>query len=131
MTIKVYIYKCKEIYPLTVLVSTTSSDDEQSIYEKYYESFYEILLTKDIIDGKSILVFCNFKNGDMKKQLQIQGSVDSDKDIIKDLESNIKNVDFVVTKIIGEYKANFLLELSDTLKIKSTNKKLNIVSKIN
>jgi hypothetical protein len=131
MTIKVYIYKCKEIYPLTLLVSTTSSDDEQSIYEQYYESFYEILLTKDIIDSKSILVFCNFRNGPMKKQLQIQGSIDSDKDIIKNLESNIKNVDFVVTKIIGEYKANYLLELGETLKIKSTNTKLNITSKIN
>ena len=55
MTIKVYIYKCKEIYPLTLLVSTTSSDEEQSIYEKYYESFYEILLTKDIGNPLSYL----------------------------------------------------------------------------
>ena len=131
MTIKVYIYKCKEIYPLTLLVSTTSSDEEQDIYNKYYSSFYEILLTKDIINDKSILIFCNFKNGPMKKQLQIQGSVKSDKDIIKSLESNIKNVDFVVTKIIGEYKANYVLELNDTIKIKTTNTKLNISSKIN
>mgnify|MGYP006433639003 FL=1 len=131
MTIKVYIYKCKEIYPLTLLVSTTSSDEEQDIYDKYYSSFYEILLTKDIINDKSILVFCNFKNGPMKKQLQIQGSIKCDQDIIKNLESNIKNVDFVVTKIIGEYKANYVLELNDTIKIKTTNTKLNISSKIN
>jgi len=131
MAIKVYIYRYKETYPLTLLVSTTSSNEELEIYEKYYANFYEILLTKEIIDEKSILVFCNFKNGSMKKQLQIQGSLESDKDIIQNLESNIKNVDFVVTKIIGEYKANYLLELGENLKIKKTNTKLNISSKIN
>ena len=40
MTIKVYIYKCNEINPLALLVSTTSSDEEQSIYDRYYSSFY-------------------------------------------------------------------------------------------
>jgi len=131
MTIKVYIYKCKEIYPLTLLVSTTSSDDEQSIYEQYYESFYEILLTKDIIDSKSILVFCNFRNGPMKKQLQIQGSINSDKDILNHLESNIKNIEFVINEIIKNYSANYCIELSDTIKIKSTNTRLNLFLKVN
>lgn len=112
---KVYIYKYEKIYPITLLVSTTSSDIEQEIYDKYYSSFYEILLIKNIIDVKSILVFCNFKNNLMKKQLQIQGSVESDKDILNTLESNIKNVEFVTNKIINEYKTNFILEIVESI----------------
>jgi hypothetical protein len=66
----------------------------------------------------------------MKKQLQIQGSINSDKDIIKDLESNIKNIDYLATTIIKENSANYLIELSDSLKIKSTNTRLNLLSKL-
>lgn len=128
---KVYIYKYEKIYPITLLVSTTSSDIEQEIYDKYYSSFYEILLIKNIIDVKSILVFCNFKNNLMKKQLQIQGSVESDKDILNTLESNIKNVEFITNKIINEYKTNFILEIGDKIKLKSSNTKLNILTKFN
>lgn len=128
---KVYIYKYEKIYPITLLVSTTSSDIEQEIYDKYYSSFYEILLIKNIIDVKSILVFCNFKNNLMKKQLQIQGSIESDKDILNTLESNIKNVEFVTNKIINEYKTNFILEIGDKIKLKSSNTKLNILTKFN
>lgn len=128
---KVYIYKYKKIYPITLLVSTTSSDIEQEIYDKYYSSFYEILLIKNIIDEKSILVFCNFKNNLMKKQLQIQGSIESDKDILNTLESNIKNVEFVTSKIINEYKSNLILEIGDKVKLKSTKTKLKISTKNN
>ena len=66
----------------------------------------------------------------MKKQLQLQGSIKSDKDIMKDLESNINNVDFVVNTIIKDYSANYLLELGESFKIKSTNTKLNLLLKL-
>lgn len=130
MTIKVYIYKHQETSPLVLLISTTNCNEDQEIYDKFYFNFYEILLSKDLIDERAILIFCNFKNGSMKKQLQIQGSMNSDQDIIKDLESNIKNVDYVVKKVLGEYSANYVLELDDKIKIKSTNVKLNIESKL-
>tara|TARA_B100000927_G_C16172547_1_gene352025 strand:+ start:133 stop:534 length:402 start_codon:yes stop_codon:yes gene_type:complete len=130
MSLKVYLYKYDQLLPIVLLVSNTSNENEEKIYEKYYLNFYEILFSKDIIDEKSILIFCNFKNGAMKKQLQIQGSINSDKDIMKDLNGNIKNIDFVVNQIIRDYSANFLLELSDSLKIKSTNTRLNLLLKL-
>ena len=130
MSLKVYLYKHERLLPIVLLVSNTTNENEEKLYEKYYLNFYEILLSKDIIDEKSILIFCNFKNNAMKKQLQVQGSVDSDKDIMKELNSNIKNVDFVVNQIIKEYSANYLLELSDTIKIKSTNTRLNLLLKL-
>lgn len=130
MSLKVYLYKYEKLLPIVLLVSNTTNENEEKLYEKYYLNFYEILFSKDIIDEKSILVFCNFKNDSMKKQLQLQGSTNSDKDIMKELDSNIKNVDFVVNKIIEENSANYLLELNDTLKIKSTNTKLNLLLKL-
>ena len=66
----------------------------------------------------------------MKKQLQVQGSVNSDKDIINDLNKSIKNVDFASTQIINDYSANYLIELGDSLKIKSCNTKLNLLLKL-
>ena len=125
-----YLYKYQQLLPIVLLVSNTSGENDENIYEKYYLKFYEILYSKDIIDDKSILIFCNFKNGAMKKQLQLQGSVKSDKDIIKDLESNINNIDFVANSIIKEYSANYLLELGDSFKIKTTNTKLNLLLKL-
>jgi hypothetical protein len=110
-------------------VSNTTSENEEKLYEKYYLSFYEILFSKDMIDEKAIIIFCNFKNDSMKKQLQLQGSITSDKDIMKDLESNIKNVDTTVDLIINEKSANYLLELSDTLKIKTTDTNLELLLK--
>ena len=130
MSLKVYLYKYEQLLPIILLVSTTSNETEENIYEKYYLKFYEILFSKDIIDEKSILIFCNFKNGVMKKQLQLQGSVKSDKDIMKDLESDINNVDFVVNSMIKGYSANYLLELGDSLKIKTTNTKLTFLLKL-
>ena len=130
MTLKVYLYKYEKLLPIILLVSNTTNEEQEKIYEKYYLNFYEILFSKDIIDENSILIFCNYKNGNMKKQLQLQGSVKSDKDIIKDLESNIKNIDFVATTIIRDYSANYLIELNETLKIKSTNTKLNLLLKL-
>ena len=130
MSLKVYLYKYQQLLPIVLLVSNTSGENDENIYEKYYLKFYEILYSKDIIDDKSILIFCNFKNGAMKKQLQLQGSVKSDKDIIKDLESNINNIDFVANSIIKEYSANYLLELGDSFKIKTTNTKLNLLLKL-
>ena len=130
MSLKVYLYKYEQLLPIVLLVSNTTNEMEENIYEKYYLNFYEILFSKDIIDDKSILIFCNFKNGAMKKQLQLQGSINSDKDIIKDLESNIKNIDFVVNTIIKENSANYLLELGETFKIKTTNTKLNLLLKL-
>jgi len=120
MSLKVYLYKYEELLPIVLLVSNTTSENEEKLYEKYYLNFYEILFSKDMIDEKAIIIFCNFKNNSMKKQLQLQGSTSSDKDIMKDLESNIKNVDNTVDLIINENSANYLLELSDTLKIKTT-----------
>jgi hypothetical protein len=120
MSLKVYLYKYEELLPIVLLVSNTTSENEEKLYEKYYLNFYEILFSKDMIDEKAIIIFCNFKNNLMKKQLQLQGSTSSDKDIMKDLESNIKNVDNTVDLIINENSANYLLELSDTLKIKTT-----------
>ena len=79
---------------------------------------------------KQFLVFCNFNKDNLKKQLQVQGSINCDKDILKDLESNIKNTEFVVTTILNDYSANFLLELDETVKIKSTNTKLNLMLKL-
>mgnify|MGYP007047401024 FL=1 len=125
-----YLYKYEQLLPIILLVSTTSNETEENIYEKYYLKFYEILFSKDIIDEKSILIFCNFKNGVMKKQLQLQGSVKSDKDIMKDLESDINNVDFVVNSMIKGYSANYLLELGDSFKIKTTNTKLTFLLKL-
>jgi len=130
MSLKVYLYKYEQLLPIILLVSTTSTETEENIYEKYYLKFYEILFSKDIIDEKSILIFCNFKNGVMKKQLQLQGSVKSDKDIMKDLESDINNVDFVVNSMIKGYSANYLLELGDSFKIKTTNTKLTFLLKL-
>jgi len=130
MSLKVYLYKYEQLLPIILLVSTTSNETEENIYEKYYLKFYEILFSKDIIDEKSILIFCNFKNGVMKKQLQLQGSVKSDKDIMKDLESDINNVDFVVNSMIKGYSANYLLELGDSFKIKTTNTKLTFLLKL-
>jgi hypothetical protein len=130
MSLKVYLYKHDQLLPIILLVSNTSNQTEENIYEKYYLKFYEILFLKDIIDEKSILIFCNFKNGAMKKQLQLQGSIKSDKDILKDLESNINNIDFVVNTIIKDYSANYLLELGESFKVKSTNTKLNLLLKL-
>ena len=130
MSLKVYLYKYQQLLPIVLLVSNTSSETDENIYEKYYLKFYEILYSKDIIDDKSILIFCNFKNGAMKKQLQLQSSVKSDKDIVKDLESNIKNIDFVANSIIKDYSANYLLELGESFKIKTTNTKLNLLLKL-
>lgn len=130
MSLKVYLYKYEKLLPIVLLVSNTVDENQEKIYEKYYLNFYEILFTKDIIDENSILIFCNFKNDNMKKQLQIQGSINSDKDIMKDLESNIKNIDYLTTTIIKENSANYLIELSDSLKIKSTNTRLNLLLKL-
>jgi hypothetical protein len=129
MSLKVYLYKYEELLPIVLLVSNTTSENEEKLYEKYYLSFYEILFSKDMIDEKAIIIFCNFKNDSMKKQLQLQGSITSDKDIMKDLESNIKNVDTTVDLIINEKSANYLLELSDTLKIKTTDTNLELLLK--
>ena len=71
MSLKVYLYKYEQLLPIVLLVSNTSNESDEKIYEKYYLSFYEILFSKEIIDDKSILIFCNFKNGAMKKQLQV------------------------------------------------------------
>ena len=130
MSLKVYLYKYDKLLPIVLLVSNTTSETEQKLYEKYYINFYEILFSKEIIDDKSILIFCNFQNGTMKKQLQLQGSVNSDKDIMNDLNKTIKNVDYVVTQIISGYSANYLIELGDSLKIKSCNTKLNLLLKL-
>ena len=130
MSLKVYLYKYDNLLPINLLVSNTTNNEEEDIYEKYYLNFYEILFSKDIIDDKSILIFCNFKNGTMKKQLQLQGSTNSDEDIMKDLNKSIKNVDFVVNQIIEDHSANFLLELGESIKIKSTNTRLNLLLKL-
>jgi len=130
MSLKVYLFKYQKLLPIVLLVSNTTSENEESIYEKYYLKFYEILFSKDMIDDKSILIFCNYKNGTMKKQLQIQGSVNSDQDIMKDLNKSIKNIDFVANQIINDYSANFVLELGESIKIKSTNTKLNLLLKL-
>ena len=66
----------------------------------------------------------------MKKQLQVQGSTNCDKDILKDLESNIKNIEYVASKVLNDYSANILLELDETVKIKSTNTKLDLMLKL-
>ena len=131
MTLKVYLYKYDEISPIVLLVSNTQNKEDEDLYEKYYQSFYEILFTKDQIDENSILLFCNFKNDNMKRQLQVQGSLKSDKDILNDLNNSIKNTEQTVNLIINEYSANFLIELGDTVKIKSTNTKLNLLLKMN
>ena len=92
MVLKVYLFKDEKLMPIVLLASNTNSNEERKIYEKYYLNFYEILFSKDIIDDKTILVFCNFNKDNLKKQLQVQGSTNCDKDILKDLESNIKNI---------------------------------------
>ena len=61
---------------------------------------------------------------------QDQGSTNSDKDILKDLESNIKNIEYVASKVLNDYSANILLELDETVKIKSTNTKLDLMLKL-
>ena len=130
MALKVYLFKDEKLLPIVLLVSNTNNNEDKKIYEKYYLNFYEILFSKDIIDDKTILVFCNFNKDNLKKQLQVQGSINCDKDILKDLESNIKNTEFVVTTILNDYSANFLLELDETVKIKTTNTKLNLMLKL-
>ena len=130
MVLKVYLFKDEKLLPIVLLISNTDNNEDKKIYEKYYLNFYEILFSKNIIDDKTILVFCNFNKDNLKKQLQVQGSINCDKDILKDLESNIKNTEFVVTTILNDYSANFLLELDETVKIKSTNTKLNLILKL-
>ena len=130
MVLKVYLFKDEKIMPIVLLASNTNSNEEMKIYEKYYLNFYEILFSKDIIDEKTILVFCNFNKDNLKKQLQVQGSTNCDKDILKDLESNIKNIEYVASKVLNDYSANILLELDETVKIKSTNTKLDLMLKL-
>ena len=130
MVLKVYLFKDEKLLPIVLLISNTDNNEDKKIYEKYYLNFYEILFSKDIIDDKTILVFCNFNKDNLKKQLQVQGSINCDKDILKNLESNIKNTEFVVTTILNDYSANFLLELDETVKIKTTNTKLNLMLKL-
>lgn len=130
MVLKVYLFKDEKIIPIVLLASNTNSNEEMKIYEKYYLNFYEILFSKDIIDDKTILVFCNFNKDNLKKQLQVQGSINCDKDILKDLESNIKNIEYVASKVLNDYSANILLELDETVKIKSTNTKLDLMLKL-
>ena len=131
MALKVYLFKYDQLLPIILLASNTVSKSEEELYNNYYENFYEILFSKNIISDKTILIFCNFKNESMKKQLQIQGSINSDKDILNHLESNIKNIEFVINEIIKNYSANYCIELSDTIKIKSTNTRLNLFLKVN
>ncbi len=131
MSLKVYLYKYDNISPIILLVSKTSSEKEEEIYQNYYLNFYEILFSKEYIKEDSILVFCNFKAETMKKQLQVQGSVNSDKEILNDLNKSISNTDEVVNQIILNYNSNYLIEINDTIKIKSTNVKLNYLDKLN
>tara|TARA_B100002019_G_C20990155_1_gene460145 strand:+ start:220 stop:615 length:396 start_codon:yes stop_codon:yes gene_type:complete len=131
MSLKVYFYKYENTSPIILLASKTSSEKEEEIYQNYYLNFYEILYSKDYIKEDSILIFCNFKADTMKKQLQVQGSVNSDKEILEDLNKSINNTDEVVNQIILKYNANYLIEISDKIKIKSTNVKLNFLDKLN
>ncbi len=131
MSLKVYMYKYDNILPIILLASKTNSDIEEELYNNYYLNFYEILYSKELINDDSILIFCNFKSDTMKKQLQVQGSVKSDKDILNDLNNSINNTDFVVDKIITQNNANYLLEINDKIKIKTTNVKLNFLDKLN
>tara|TARA_B100001093_G_C26450140_1_gene851937 strand:- start:252 stop:629 length:378 start_codon:yes stop_codon:yes gene_type:complete len=124
-------YKYDNILPIILLASKTNSDIEEELYNNYYLNFYEILYSKELINDDSILIFCNFKSDTMKKQLQVQGSVKSDKDILNDLNNSINNTDFVVDKIITQNNANYLLEINDKIKIKTTNVKLNFLDKLN
>ena len=123
--LKVYLVKYDNLLPIILLASKTNNDDEQNLYEKYYLNFYEILLTKELIEPDSILLFCNFRDNIKKKQLQVQGSIKSDKDILEELNKRIKNIEDTVNIIISEYSANYLIELGGSIKIKSTNTNLN------
>ena len=101
MSLNIYLFKNDSLLPLVFLISQTSNESDDKIYEKYYKHFYEILLDNQIINEDSILVFCNFKSIDRKRQVQIQGSTKSDNHILKKLD-NIKYIESLVDKTIED-----------------------------
>ena len=124
MSLNIYLFKNDSLLPLVFLISQTSNESDDKIYEKYYKHFYEILLDNQIINEDSILVFCNFKSIDRKRQVQIQGSTKSDNHILKKLD-NIKYIESLVDKTIEDYDTDYLIEISDSIEIKNLKKKIN------
>ena len=123
MSLNIYLFKNDSLLPLVFLISQTSNESDDKIYEKYYKHFYEILLDNQIINEDSILVFCNFKSIDRKRQVQIQGSTKSDNHILKKLD-NIKYIESLVDKTIEDYDTDYLIEISDSIEIKNLKKKI-------
>ena len=123
MSLNIYLFKNDSLLPLVFFISQTSNESDDKIYEKYYKHFYEILLDNQIINEDSILVFCNFKSIDRKRQVQIQGSTKSDNHILKKLD-NIKYIESLVDKTIEDYDTDYLIEISDSIEIKNLKKKI-------
>lgn len=123
MSLNIYLFKNNSTSPLVFLISQTSDESDDKVYDKYYKYFYEILLDNEIINGDSILVFCNFKSKEKKRQVQIQGSTKSDNDILKKLD-NIKYIESLVDKTIEDYDTDYLIEISDSIEIKNIKKKI-------
>lgn len=123
MSLNIYLFKNDSLLPLVFLISQTSNESDDKIYEKYYKHFYEILLDNEIMNGDSILVFCNFKSIDRKRQVQIQGSTKSDNHILKKLD-NIKYIESLIDKTIEDYDTDYLIEISDSIEIKNLKKKI-------
>lgn len=122
---KVNFYNYKIMKPLVLLESSTNTTHEEFLYEKYYNKFYEVLLLKDLIFPDSILIFCNIKDK-VKKQIQHQGSINSDKELLKTLD-NIDNMNNFINYSLKEFSPNYILELTnDKIKIKKIEYSKNI-----
>ena len=48
----------------------------------------------------------------MKKFVQVQGSIKSNKNILNELNKNIKNIDSILNMVFSKYSLNYLIEVS-------------------
>lgn len=119
------LYLINKKYNISVLISVTQSKDDKIFYDKYYKNFYAILFDKKLINKKTILIFCNYNKLNEKKELSIQPSTESDKDILNKLSKDINTLNLFIINVLKQDFTSYMIIADSTIKFYKNRIKLN------
>lgn len=99
--------------PFIFLITKIQNSYEEKLLEEYNQNIFKILIDNKLSEDSDILVFNIIKEHESKIINWIVPSINSNKDVVKEIENNTQLLNYIITSVLNNINCNTIINLNE------------------
>ena len=99
--------------PFVFLITKVQNSYEEKLLEEYNQDIFKILIDNKLSDDSDILVFNIIKEHESKIINWIVPSINSNKDVVKEIENNTQLLNYIITSVLNNTNCETIINFNE------------------